>query len=88
MLIKKGVRLCLTEKNIQIFKDTMDLIEGSDRLQELVQRSLENQRLYLEKDEVSVPVAPGRECKTVVFCGGHETQNYDAFCQVFGDNHL
>lgn len=53
-------------KNVQIFKDTMNLIEESERLQEAVKYSLGNQKLYLETDEVDVPENSGRKCETVV----------------------
>ena len=53
-------------KNIQIFKDTMNLIEESKRLQDVVKNSIKNQKLYLEKDEVPVPDSLGRVCETVV----------------------
>ena len=42
-------------KNVRIFKDTVDLIENSQRLQEAISNSLSRQQLYLEADEVAIP---------------------------------
>ena len=53
-------------KNVQIFKDTVNLIENSQKLQEAISKSLSRQQLYLEADEVAIPDSLGKSCQTVV----------------------
>ena len=53
-------------KNVRIFKDTVDLIENSQRLQEAISNSLSRQQLYLEADEVAIPEPLEKVCQTVV----------------------
>jgi len=53
-------------KNVQIFKDTIDLIENSSRLQDANKNTLSNQKLYLEQNEVEIPNAMEKECQIVV----------------------
>lgn len=53
-------------KNVRIFKDTVDLIENSQRLQEAISNSLSRQQLYLEADEVVIPESLEKVCQTVV----------------------
>ena len=145
-------------KNVEIFKDSVELMNGSSRLQQAIKESVNKQKLYLEAEEIVVPDSKGnlmnpfagnapadieedglyglhlqrlervfrvaaangaevlilgafgcgafcnppavvaRAFKKIqekfasyfetieyaVFCGGHETQNYDAFCEVLG----
>lgn len=54
------------EKNVRIFKDTIDLIENSRRLQEAISNSLSRQQLYGETEEVAIPDSKDKSCKTVV----------------------
>lgn len=53
-------------KNVNIFKDSVDLINESGRLQQAIKESVKNQNLYLETTEVAVPESKGLSCKTVV----------------------
>lgn len=53
-------------KNVQIFKDTLDLIDSNQRLQDAIRESIKNQRLYLESDDLAVPNDLGKTCHTVV----------------------
>ena len=53
-------------KNVNIFKDSVDLINESGRLQLAIKESVKNQKLYLETAEVAVPESKGLSCKTVV----------------------
>lgn len=55
-------------KNIEIFEDTMELIDDSKMLQDALTYSVNNQILYLETDSINVSdFAEGNnECKTIV----------------------
>jgi len=53
-------------KNVQIFKDTIDLFDKSPRLQNSIKNTLSNQKLYLEQNEVEIPNAMEKACQTVV----------------------
>lgn len=53
-------------KNIQIFQDTVKLIEDSQSLQDAIDFSLRSQLLYLEADNVTLPNAKGKSCHTIV----------------------
>jgi len=55
-------------KNIEIFEDTMELIDDSKMLQDALTYSVNNQILYLETDSIDVSdFAEGNnECKTIV----------------------
>ena len=53
-------------KNVEIFKDSVELMNGSNRLQQAITESQNKQKLYLETEEVTIPVSKGLSCKTVV----------------------
>ena len=53
-------------KNVEIFKDSVELMNGSSRLQQAVKESVNKQKLYLEKDSISVSESKVLSCKTVV----------------------
>lgn len=53
-------------KNVEIFEDSVDLMQKSGRLRKAIQESVKNQRLYLETAEVTVPERIGCTCRTVV----------------------
>ena len=53
-------------KNVNIFKDSVELMQESSRLQQAIKESVKNQKLYLETTEVAVPESKGLSCKTVV----------------------
>lgn len=61
-------------KNIQIFRDTMNLIEDTQSLQTTISNSLSSQCLYLEADSVEVPAPMEKICQTVV----STKRSYDA----------
>jgi uncharacterized protein (TIGR02452 family) len=54
------------EKNVEIFKDSMELMEIHAGLKQSIKESVKNQILYLESDEIMVPEIKNCECKTVV----------------------
>lgn len=53
-------------KNVEIFKDSVKLMNGSSRLQQAITESQNKQKLYLETEDVAVPESKGLSCKTVV----------------------
>lgn len=53
-------------KNVEIFEDTMDLINGNSRLKSAIKYSLTNQKLYFEADVVEISDEEESACKTVV----------------------
>ena len=53
-------------KNVEIFKDSVELMSGSSRLQQAIKESVNKQKLYLEAEEIDVPENKGLSCKTVV----------------------
>ena len=53
-------------KNVEIFKDSVELMNGSSRLQQAIKESVNKQKLYLEAEEIVVPESKGLSCKTVV----------------------
>lgn len=52
--------------NIAIFQDSMEWISENKRLQEALKRSLGQQKLYLETDQVDMPNSRNFICQTVV----------------------
>lgn len=52
--------------NINIFKDTIALIESNEKLSTAVKDSVDNQILYFEEDEVELCETLGKNCKTTV----------------------
>lgn len=54
------------KKNIEIFKDSVELMNGSSRLQHAIKESVNKQKLYLEADEIDFPEKKGLSCRTVV----------------------
>ena len=42
-------------KNVEIFKDSVKLMNGSSRLQQAITESQNKQKLYLETEDVAVP---------------------------------
>lgn len=53
-------------KNINIFRDSTWMMNENRRLQQAIKESIENQKLYLEIQEVDVPESKGKNCKTVI----------------------
>ena len=53
-------------KNVEIFNDSVELMNGSSRLQQAIKESVNKQKLYLEAEEIDVPENKGLSCKTVV----------------------
>ena len=53
-------------KNVNIFKDSVELMQENSRLQQVIKESVKNQKLYFETAEVAVPESKGLSCKTVV----------------------
>ena len=53
-------------KNVEIFKDSVDLMQESSRLQQAIKESVNKQKLYLEAEKIAVPDSKGFSCKTVV----------------------
>ncbi len=54
------------EKNIEIFRDSMELMESNLVLKHSIAESIKNQKLYLESDVIEVPEDKRRHAKTVV----------------------
>lgn len=54
------------EKNIEIFEDSVKLMKSNPSLQQSIQASIQNQKLYLEADEIVVPENRNLACKTIV----------------------
>lgn len=52
--------------NIDIFNDSITFIKETEHLKKALEKSLANQKLYLEKDEITIPANPKRNCKTLV----------------------
>lgn len=52
--------------NVNIFNDSVDLMQTSSRLQQAIEESIRTQKIYLETDEVLLPDSRGLNCKTVV----------------------
>lgn len=53
-------------KNVNIFKDSVELMQENDRLQNAIKESVKTQKLYLETTEVVIPGSKGFNCKTVL----------------------
>lgn len=53
-------------KNVVIFKDSVDLMNGNSRLQQAITESVNKQKLYLEAEKIDVPESKGLSCKTMV----------------------
>lgn len=53
-------------KNVEIFKDSVDLMQESSRLQQAIKESVNKQKLYLEAEKIAAPDSKGLSCKTVV----------------------
>ena len=53
-------------KNVEIFKDSVELMQDSSRLQQSVEESVNKQKLYFEAEDIAVPESKGLSCKTVV----------------------
>lgn len=53
-------------KNVEIFKDSVELMNGNSRLQQAIKESVNKQKLYLETEDVAAPESKGLSCKTVV----------------------
>ena len=53
-------------KNVVIFKDSVDLMNGNSRLQQAITESVNKQKLYLEAEKIDVPENKGLSCKTMV----------------------
>lgn len=54
------------EKNIEIFKDSMELMKNNYRLNKSIDESISKQKLYLESDVIEIPDSPNKICKIVV----------------------
>ena len=52
--------------NIVIFQDSMDLIKASQKLQQAVQFSIQNQKLYVPSQAIALPEPGKSSCKTIV----------------------
>ena len=54
------------EKNINIFRDSVGLMNENSRLKQAIKESINNQKLYLETESVEIPKSKRMDCKTVV----------------------
>lgn len=54
------------EKNIKIFEDSVKLMKSNPSLQQSIQASIQNQKLYLEANEIVVPENRNLACRTIV----------------------
>ena len=54
------------EKNVEIFRDTTELMKSYDRLKQSIDEAVKNQKLYLVSDVIEVPENKKLECITVV----------------------
>lgn len=52
--------------NIAIFQDSMDLIKANQKLQQAVQFSIQNQKLYVPSQAIALPEPGKSPCKTIV----------------------
>lgn len=52
--------------NIAIFQDSMDLIKANQKLQQAVQFSIQNQKLYVPSQAIALPEPGESSCKTIV----------------------
>ena len=50
--------------NIAIFQDSMDLIKANQKLQQAVQFSIQNQKLYVPSQAIALPEPGKSSCKT------------------------
>ena len=55
--------------NIAIFQDSMDLIKANQKLQQAVQFSIQNQKLYVPSQAIALP-EPRRRCNTGKYGAG------------------
>lgn len=51
--------------NIAIFQDSMDLIKANQKLQQAVQFSIQNQKLYVPSQAIALPEPGKSPCKTI-----------------------
>lgn len=47
--------------NIDIFNESITFIKETEHLKKALEKSLANQKLYLEKDEITIPANPQKE---------------------------
>ena len=52
--------------NLAIFQDSMDMIKASQKLQQAVQLSIQNQKLYVPSQAIALPESGKSPCKTIV----------------------
>ena len=52
--------------NIAIFQDSMDLIKANQKLQQAVQFSIQNQKLYVPSQAIALSEPGKSSCKTIV----------------------
>ena len=52
--------------NIAIFQDSMDLIKANQKLQQAVQFSIQDQKLYVPSQAIALPKPGKSPCKTIV----------------------
>lgn len=53
-------------KNVNIFKDSIDMMNENNRLRQTIKESVKNQKLYLETEKIDVSVDKNLDCRTVV----------------------
>ncbi len=51
--------------NIAIFQDSMDLIKANQKLQQAVQFSIQDQKLYVPSQAIALPEPGKSSCKTI-----------------------
>lgn len=49
--------------NVDIFNDSITFIKETEHLKKALEKSLANQKLYLEKDEITIPANPKETAK-------------------------
>lgn len=64
--IERMITPCSEKKKIEIFEDSVKLMKSNRSLQQSIQASIQNQKLYLEADEIVVPENRNLACRTIV----------------------
>jgi len=54
------------EKNVEIFNDSVELMEKNERLQQAIKEAINHQTMYYATQEVAVPESKGKDCKILV----------------------
>ena len=68
-------------KNVEIFKDSVKLMNGSSRLQQAITESQNKQKLYLETEDVAVLIKANHTCMSLRGAEDPNASTVTLFCK-------